>query len=170
MISEKNTVKRIGNQLLFTGPTLLAFISVIIVPFIYGIYMTFFKWYGISSSMPYVGFNNYGAVFHDTKFCPAVWLTIKYVAASVFLINTVVFLLAYLVTMGIRGQIFFRTAFFSPNLLGGLVLRFIWQFMFNNFFTSIGEKFGWELFSKTWLGNETMAFWALVLEIGRAHV
>ncbi|MCM3633316.1 MULTISPECIES: carbohydrate ABC transporter permease [Paenibacillus] len=163
MISEKNTVKRIGNQLLFTGPTLLAFIAVIIVPFIYGIYMTFFKWDGISSSMPYVGFNNYEAVFNDTKFWTSVWLTIKYVAASVFLINTVAFLLAYLVTMGIRGQNFFRTAFFSPNLIGGLVLGFIWQFMFNNFFTSIGEKFGWELFSKTWLGNETMAFWALVL-------
>lgn len=63
--------------------------------------------------MPYVGFNNYEAVFNDTKFWTSVWLTIKYVAASVFLINTVAFLLAYLVTMGIRGQNFFELLFLA---------------------------------------------------------
>ncbi|MFC6332449.1 carbohydrate ABC transporter permease [Paenibacillus septentrionalis] len=163
MLTEKKLSKRLGNQLLFTGPTLIAFISVIIVPFIYGIYMTFYKWDGISSTMPFIGFDNYVAVFQDNKFWTSVWLTIKYVAASVILINVLAFFLAYLVTAGIRGQNFFRTSFFSPNLIGGLVLGFIWQFMFNVFLPSIGESNNWSLFTKTWLGDETKAFWALVI-------
>lgn len=163
MLTEKKLSKRLGNQLLFTGPTLIAFISVIIVPFIYGIYMTFYKWDGISSTMPFIGFDNYVAVFQDNKFWTSVWLTIKYVAASVILINVLAFFLAYLVTAGISGQNFFRTSFFSPNLIGGLVLGFIWQFMFNVFLPSIGESNNWSLFTKTWLGDETKAFWALVI-------
>jgi len=163
MLTEKKLTRKWGTQLLFTGPTLLAFICVIIIPFIYGVYMTFYKWDGISSSMPFIGFDNYASVFQDSKFWASVWLTIKYVAASVLLINVLAFFLAYLVTAGIRGQNFFRTAFFSPNLIGGLVLGFIWQFMFNVFLPSLGESLGWTFFTKTWLGDETKAFWALVI-------
>jgi len=163
MLTEKKFSKRIGNQLIFTGPTLIAFICVIIIPFIYGIYMTFYKWDGISSTMPFIGFDNYVAVFQDKNFWTSVWLTIKYVAASVILINALAFFLAYLVTAGVRGQNFFRTSFFSPNLIGGLVLGFIWQFMFNVLLPAIGESTNWSIFTKTWLGDETKAFWALVI-------
>jgi len=163
MISEKNRLKRIGNQLFFTGPTLTAFAAVILAPFIYGIYMTFFTWDGISSDMPFAGFANYLGVFQDDKFWTSVWLTLKYVGATVILINVIAFLLSYLVTSGMRGQNFFRAAFFTPNLIGGLVLGFIWQFVFNNLFTTIGAKYDIALFSKTWLGDESLAFWALVI-------
>jgi raffinose/stachyose/melibiose transport system permease protein len=163
MLTEKKLSKRLGNQLLFTGPTLLAFTCVIIIPFVYGIYMTFFKWDGISSSMPFIGLDNYQAVLQDKKFWASVWLTIKYVAASVLLINVLAFALAYLVTSGIRGQNFFRASFFSPNLIGGLVLGFIWQFIFHIFLPSVGDSTGWTIFQKTWLGDETKAFWALVI-------
>jgi raffinose/stachyose/melibiose transport system permease protein len=125
--------------------------------------MTFFAWDGISSTMPFVGGDNYVEVIQDSKFWASVWLTIKYVAATVILINVIAFLLAYLVTAGIKGQNFFRAAYFTPNLIGGLVLGFIWQFVFNNLFTTIGEKTDLALFSKTWLGDETLAFWALVI-------
>lgn len=163
MIAEKNRMKRLGNQVLFTGPTVLVFTAVIIIPFLYGIYLTFFSWDGISSSMPFVGGSNYVEVIQDSKFWASVWLTIKYVLATVILINGVAFLLAYLVTNGIKGENFFRAAYFTPNLIGGLVLGFIWQFMFNNLFTAIGDKTGLDLFSKTWLGDENLAFWALVI-------
>lgn len=163
MLTERKFSRRIGNRLLFTGPTLIAFIAVIIIPFIYGIYMTFYEWDGISSTMPFAGFDNYKAVMQDEKFWTSIWLTIKYVAASVLLINVLAFALAYLVTTGVRGQNFFRASFFSPNLIGGLVLGFIWQFIFNIFLPSIGETYNWELFTKTWLGDETKAFWALVI-------
>lgn len=163
MISEKNLGKRLGNQVFFTGPTILIFCAVVLVPFIYGIYMTFFQWDGISSSMPFVGTDNYAAVFHDAEFWKAIWLTIQYVFFMVLFVNAAAFFLAYMVTAGIRGQNFFRTAFFTPNLIGGLVLGFIWQFVFNNVAINFGEKYGVALFQTTWLGDEQKAFWALVI-------
>ncbi|CAN7366152.1 sugar ABC transporter permease [Paenibacillus sp. LjRoot153] len=163
MISEKSPVRRISNQLFFTGPTILAFFAVIVIPFLYGIYMTFFKWDGISSSMPFTGISNYVEVFKDGKFWDAMLLTVKYVVCTVVLVNAVAFFLAYLVTSGIKGQNFFRTAFFTPNLIGGLVLGFIWQFMFNSFFVNIGQKYGLSILSKSWLGDEHKVFWALII-------
>lgn len=163
MIADKNRAKRLYHRLFFTGPTMLAFFAVIIVPFLYGIYMTFFQWDGISSTMPFVGFSNYAGVWHDDKFWTSIWLTVKYVLATVLLINAIAFLLALLVTSGIRGQNFFRTAFFTPNLIGGLVLGFIWQFVFNHFLVLLGQKYGLPLFDKSWLGDEHKAFWALVI-------
>lgn len=163
MISDKNLGKRAGNQLLFTGPAILVFLAVILIPFVYGIYLTFFQWDGLSSAMPFVGKENYVAVFQDVKFWHAIWLTIQYVFFMVILVNAVAFFLAYLVTSGIRGQNFFRTAFFTPNLIGGLVLGFIWQFVFNNVAVSFGEKVGGSLFATSWLGDENKAFWAIVV-------
>jgi len=151
------------NQLFFTGPTLLIFFMVMIVPFLYGIYLTFFEWDGISSSKPFVGLDNYAEVIRSGSFWGSMWLTIKYVAACVVLINGIGFLLACLVVSGIRFQSFFRASFFTPALIGGLVLGFLWQFLFNHFFVSIGKTYGIGLFSKTWLGDETLAFWALVV-------
>ncbi len=163
MISEKNPVKRLGNQLFFTGPTLFAFLAVILVPFLYGIYLTFFQWDGISKVMPFVGLQNYGTAFVDTEFWKAIGITVKYVVVTVLLVNIVAFLLAYLVTSGLKGQNFFRTAFFTPNLIGGLVLGFIWIFIFNNIFVTAGEKLGIPLLETSWLTDENMAFWAIVL-------
>lgn len=163
MISEKNAFKRAGHQLFFTGPTLFAFLAVVAVPFIYGIYLTFFAWDGIATEMPFVGINNYISVFHDSKFWTSIWLTLKYVAITVILVNSIAFLLAYFVTSGSKGQNFFRTVFFVPNLIGALVLGFIWQFLFNSFFVTIGQKFALDIFATSWLGDEHKAFWALVL-------
>ena len=160
-LSKKNL--NLVNRLLFTGPSIVAFLSIIIVPFLFGVYITLFKWNGIDSDVPYVGFNNYIEAFSDKDYWVSIWLTIRYVLASVLLINIVAFAFAYLVTSGIKGQNIFRATFFTPNLIGGLVLGFIWQFMFNNFFVSIGQKYNILIFSKTWLGDESLAFWALVI-------
>ncbi|WP_219835188.1 carbohydrate ABC transporter permease [Paenibacillus sp. R14(2021)] len=163
MISEKNAARRLGNQLFFTGPTLVAFLAVIVIPFLYGIYLTLFQWDGISKEMPFVGFSNYATAFVDKEFWMAMGLTLKYVIVTVLLVNIVAFLLAYLLTFGLKGQNLFRTAFFTPNLIGGLVLGFIWIFIFNNIFVRAGEKLGIPFLSTSWLGDEKMAFWAIVL-------
>jgi raffinose/stachyose/melibiose transport system permease protein len=163
LISEKNRLKRLGDQLFFTGPTIAAFAAVIIIPFLYGIYLTFFQWDGISASQPFVGLRNYAATFADKEYWSAMWLTVKYVVLTVILVNAAAFALAYLVTSGLRGQNFFRTAFFTPNLIGGLVLGFIWQFVFNNVFLMAGDKLGIPLLQTAWLGDDTLAFWALIL-------
>lgn len=163
MTSEKSVLKRWGNQLLYTGPTILIFVMVMIVPFLYGIYLTLFKWDGISADMAFTGLGNYVGVIKDAAFWKSVWLTVKYVAATVILINGCGFLLAYLIVSGLKRQNLVRAVFFSPSLIGGLVLGFLWQFLFNQFFVNIGQKYEIALFSKSWLGDPNKAFWALVV-------
>lgn len=153
----------LGDQLFFTGPTLIAFSISILIPFAYGMYLTFMKMSSPVSPMSFAGLDNYVAAWNDAKFWSALWLTVKYTFATIFFVNIIGFALAYLVTSGIKMQNFFRTSLFTPNLIGGLVLGYIWQFVFVQTLPTIGDKLGIELFRLGWLGDETLAFWALVI-------
>lgn len=149
--------------IVFAGPACFAFFAVVIIPFFYGLYLTFTGWDGISNAKPFVGVSNYIAVFKDTSFWVSLGLTLKYVLFSVVLINIFSFGLALLVTSKIKGKNFFRAGFFTPNLIGGIVLGYIWQFAFNRALTFIGDATGFSLFEKAWLSDPSKAFWALVL-------
>ncbi len=147
----------------FAGPSVLLFSAVVIVPFIFGIYLTFTGWDGISSNIPFVGLKNYAALFQDIEFWTSLGRTILYALISVLLANMVAFGLAYLVTSKIKGSNFFRATFFTPNLIGGIVLGYIWQFVFNKAILMIGEGTGIKLFSTSWLSDPYKAFWALII-------
>ena len=160
---------------MFAGPSMAAFLLFVIIPFFYGIYLTMTNWDGIAATKTFVGIQNYIALFHDTEFWGSILLTFKYVIAVVSLTNVIAFLLAVLLTSGIRGESFLRAGFFTPNLIGGIVLGFIWQFIFNRVLTTL------PIFpEKSMLGGEISAFWAMVIvqvwkesgymQIGRAHV
>lgn len=123
--------------MMFAGPALVLFCAVIVIPFIYGLYLTFTSWDGISREKPFVGMSNYVAAFTDTAYWTALGRTVIYSAFSVVLINVVAFLLAYLVTSGVKGQNFFRAGFFVPNLIGGIVLGYVWKFIFNRAFVAL---------------------------------
>ena len=110
-----------------------------------------------------VGFQNYIDTFKDTEFWSSMWLTLRYVVISVILVNTVAFLLAYLLSNGIKGQNFFRAGFFTPNLIGGVVLGFIWKFIFSNVFTAVGKALGADWLSKSMLSAPKSAYFALIL-------
>ncbi len=99
----------------------------------------------------------------DTQFWSSLLLTFKYVIFVVIIVNVLAFAIAYLLTRGIKGQNFFRAGFFTPNLIGGLVLGYIWQFVFSRVFVGIGEATGWSLFESSWLSDPSLAFAALVL-------
>lgn len=163
MIAEKGVGNRLRTRLLFTGPTLFAFLTVMIIPFIYGIYLTFTNWDGISTTHTMVGFENYVSVFQDTAFWKSFGLTVRYVFFTVLLTNVIAFLLAYVLTKGLKGQSIFRAGFFLPNLVGGIVLGFIWQFIFNNVLVYFGQKAGIPIFSTSWLSDPDKAFWTLVI-------
>jgi len=126
-----------GQFLMFAGISTVLFVGVVIFPFIYGLYLTFTSWDGVSKSKPFVGFANYAAAFADTAFWQALGRTVIYSVFAVVLINIVAFLLAYMVTSGVKGQNFFRAGFFIPNLIGGIVLGYVWQFVFNRAFPAI---------------------------------
>lgn len=148
---------------IFALPGMFCFIAVVIIPFVYGLYLTLTDWNGVSAVKNFVGLSNFMKVFHDTQFWSSLLLTFKYVIAVVILVNVVAFFLAYLLTRGIKGQNFFRAGFFTPNLIGGIVLGYIWQFVFSRVFVSIGEYTGWELFGVSWLSDPNKAFAALVM-------
>ncbi|MEV5029705.1 carbohydrate ABC transporter permease [Paenibacillus sp. LPE1-1-1.1] len=163
MITEKGLWNRLRLRLLFTGPTLFAFLAVMIIPFLYGIYLTFTNWDGISTTSSLVGFDNYLSVFKDTVFWKSFLLTLKYVFISVALINAVAFLLAYVLTAGLKGQSIFRAGFFIPNLVGGIVLGFVWQFIFSNVLVYLGKELSIPLFSTSWLADPNKAFWTMII-------
>ena len=117
--------------MIFAGLTTLIFGSVVIVPFIYGLYLTFTSWDGVSRNKPFVGFENYLNAFADMGYWESLGRTFLYSAIAVILVNTVAFIIAYMVTSGIKGQNFFRAGFFVPNLIGGIVLGYVWKFVFN---------------------------------------
>lgn len=163
MTTEKGLWDRLRLRLLFTGPTLFAFLAVMIVPFLYGIYLTFTDWDGISTTSTFVGIENYISVFQDTVFWKSFLLTLKYVFVTVVLINAFAFLLAYVLTSGLKGQSLFRAGFFIPNLVGGIVLGFVWQFIFSNVLVYLGKEMSLPLFSASWLADPEKAFWAMII-------
>ncbi len=163
-MNKKNTaMTNIGTFLVFAGPAVFCFLAVVIVPFLYGVYLTFTSWDGISSAKPFVGIANYIGAFKDADFWHSLGLTLIYVLFSVILVNVVGFLLALLVTGKIRGSNFFRAGFFVPNLIGGIVLGYIWQFIFKNILVYVGKNFGIGFLQKSWLSSPLYAFIALII-------
>lgn len=148
---------------IFALPGIFCFLAVVMVPFVYGVYLTMTDWNGVSAVKNFVGLKNFATMFKDAQFWSSLGLTFKYVIVVVILVNVIAFLLAYLLTRGFKGQNFFRAGFFTPNLIGGIVLGYIWQFVFSRVFVKIGELTGWSLFECSWLSRPNTAFAALVL-------
>ena len=121
----------------FLLPTLAAFIIVFIWPFIWGIYLSFHKFTTISKTT-FVGLSNYVKVFEDATFVNAFWFTAKFTIVSTIVINVIAFMLALALTRGLKGTNVFRTVFFLPNLIGGIVLGYIWQILLNGILTNMG--------------------------------
>jgi raffinose/stachyose/melibiose transport system permease protein len=137
---ERNTFSyKLRQILMFAGPGTILFFCVVIVPFIYGLYLTFTSWDGVSANKPFVGFANYAAAFSDSAYWIALGRTAIYSIFAVVFINILAFALAYLVTSGVKGQNFFRAGFFVPNLIGGIVLGYVWKFVFNRAYVAIAS-------------------------------
>lgn len=148
---------------LFVGPILIAFLIVVLIPAIMGIYYSFTNWDGINNSPAFVGLSNYISVFkQDNSFVKAFIFTFKFAIVSVILINLIGFGLALLVTRGMKTSNILRSIFFLPNMIGGIILGFIWQFIFTKVFDVIGSKIGWS-FLNGWLSTTTTGFWALAI-------
>ncbi|MCF7952979.1 MAG: sugar ABC transporter permease [Spirochaetales bacterium] len=147
----------------FTGPLVLAFFIVVALPFLWGIYYSFTEWNGIvKSQAEWVGFSNYLELFSDDEFSDAFWFTVRFSAVSVILINALGFLLALLVTQPLKSANTLRTVFFMPNLIGGLILGFIWQFIFIQVFSSLADALSLA-FLHGWLATPETGFWGLVI-------
>ncbi len=110
----------------------------------------------------FLGLKNYVALFKDQEFLASLWFTTKFALVSVILLNFLGLGLALLVTRKMKTSSFMRTVFFMPNLIGGLILGFIWQFIFINVFGSLGDLLGVEALTG-WLSTTATGFWGLVI-------
>ena len=115
---------------IFVLPTLLAFIIGFVVPFTEGLYLSFCKFTTINKAT-WVGVGNYVKVFQDAQFWDSLFFTCKFTVVSTVLINVLAFAVALALTKGIRGTNLFRTVYFMPNLIGGIVLGYIWNILIN---------------------------------------
>lgn len=147
----------------FLSPTLFAFLSVVIVPFILGVYYSFTNWKGLTGTeINFVGLSNYQAILQDKRFYYSFGLTTLYAIISMTVINAVAFGLALLVTQQLKLKNLYRTGFFLPNLIGGLVLGYIWQFIFNAALPAMGDLLGIEFLRRSALSDPLSAFAAIV--------
>ncbi|MEG0441321.1 MAG: sugar ABC transporter permease [Oscillospiraceae bacterium] len=123
---------------IFILPTLLAFVIGFIIPFGEGLYLSFCHFVTVSSAK-WVGLTNYAKVFADKAFGTAFGFTVSFAVVSIILINVLAFAIALLLTRNLRGTNVFRTVFFMPNLIGGIVLGYIWQILINCVLSLVGQ-------------------------------
>ncbi|OUM95297.1 MAG: ABC transporter permease [Thermobacillus sp. ZCTH02-B1] len=162
-MKKNQALRNAGLFFLFGGPSLIAFTLVFLIPFVVGLYLTFTKWDVVNNDGSFVGFVNYVEVFRDKSFLTQLWFTIRYVFFTVIFSNVLAFLIALALTTGIKGERWIRTGYFTPNLIGGIVLGYLWQSLFSRVMPFLGQKYGWPLFETSWLTDTDKAFWALVI-------
>ena len=138
---------------LFVGPVTVAFVIGFVWPFIQGIYLSLCK-FRLIFDAEFIGFGNYLSVFQDASFMHSFWYSALFAVVSLVLINVLAFTVAYALTQGIRGSNLFRTVFFMPNLIGGIVLGYIWSMIFDG----ILSKYGTSILLETKYG-----FWGLII-------
>lgn len=155
-------LKNVLRFIIYAGPAVFCFTAVIGTAFINGIQLTFTDWNGLADSYQYIGFQNYADAFRDSVFWSSLIRTFSYVICVVILTNIVAFLLAYGLTQGYKGQGMFRVAFFTPNLIGGVVLGIVWKFVFSQVLVQLGKIYGVTLFKHNWLSQPGTAFIAMV--------
>ena len=138
---------------LFLGPVVIAFIIGFVWPFFQGIWLSMCKFKTISNAQ-FIGLGNYVKAFQDVSFRHAFWYTALFAVVSVVLINVLAFAVAYALTQGIQGSNLFRTVFFMPNLIGGIVLGYIWSMIFDGILSR---------WSTSILLESKYGFWGLII-------
>lgn len=138
---------------IFLLPTLISFFISFLIPFVEGIYLSFTKFTTVSDAK-FIGLQNYIKAFSNKDFLNALWFTSKFAVVSVITINVFAFAVAYLLTRKLKFTNFFRTVFFMPNLIGGIVLGYIWQIILNGILFKFGVNLTY---------SPTYGFWGLIV-------
>lgn len=138
---------------IFTFPTLIAFFVAFVIPFLMGLYLSFCKFTTVTNAK-FIGLENYIKALTSEDFHNALFFTVKFALVAVLSINVLAFILAVLLTKKIKGTNLFRTVFFMPNLIGGIILGYIWQSMINAILVQ---------YQTTLIANATYGFWGLVI-------
>lgn len=154
-----------AQQIVFLGPCLLFFVIIVLVPFALGFYYAFTDWNGLDlDKAVWTGADNWRKIFmNDDKFWESLIFTLKFTLISVIFSNILALSLALILTRSLKTRKVLRTVFFMPNVIGGILLGYIWQFIFTKGFSTIGELTGLSFFQLPWLGTPSTGFWGLII-------
>ncbi len=160
----KRNLRDIREDIFFIGPGFIIFALIVLFSFILGIYYSFTEWNGVNKEAVWIGFENYLQVFQgDEQAGVSALFTLKFTVASVIIANLLAFALALALTLPLRSAKLMRTIIFLPNVIGGIILGFVWRFIFTNSFVTIGELSGIGFFELPWLGTPMTGFWGSVI-------
>ncbi|NLM78764.1 MAG: sugar ABC transporter permease [Ruminococcaceae bacterium] len=149
--------------LLFFLPAVFIWLTTLVIPFFYGIWISFVKWDGIGNNYTFVGIANYTKIFRSAKFWASLNRTAVYTLATVILSNILGIALGLLLTSPLKGRNVFRTAIFVPNVIGGVAMGYIWKYIFHYGLTAVGKSAGIPWLATSMLSDPTKAMAALVI-------
>lgn len=148
-------------NILFVAPCVFAFLMIIIIPFLFGLYYSMTDWNGVNNAVNFVGLKNFKDLFSTPDFLYSFLITIAYTVINIALVNIVSFSLSLIVTSGLRRRNFYRAGFFVPYLIGGIVLGYIWQFILNNILVDIGKTLSIDFLRVSFLSLPNTVIWTM---------
>lgn len=161
---KKQTLRERAESAVFLGPAVLVFAPVVAIPFLYSIAISLTQWDGISSQITWVGLKNYIRILtNDSDFKNALWFTVRISFVTSTVSNILGVFFAVLLTKQLRIRNWGRTALLLPNIMSGVILGYIWQFIFTRGFPALGELLGLRIFQLNWLGTPQTAFWGVAI-------
>lgn len=150
-------------NILFVAPCVLTFLMVIVIPFFFGLYYALTNWNGVSDEVTFVGLKNFSTLMSSPDFIYSFLITIAYTLINIVLINIVSFILSLVVTSKIKRRNFYRSGFFVPYLIGGIVLGYIWQFILNNILVKIGGAYSIKFLQTSFLSLPHTVIWTMAV-------
>jgi raffinose/stachyose/melibiose transport system permease protein len=160
----RRKIQEIRDDVFFIGPGFAFFAVIVLISFIMGIGYSFTEWNGVNRKALWIGFENYRTIFGgDEQAVVAALFTLKFTLASVIISNLIAFSLALVLTLPLKTATALRTVFFLPNVIGGIILGFVWRFILVNSFTTIGEITSLGFFELPWLGTPATGLWGSVI-------
>ena len=160
----KDRKREFADDVIFIGPAVIFFTVIVVTSFFLGIYYAFTEWNGVSQTAEWVGLRNFVEIFtSDPQAAASAWFTVRFTVTSVILSNVTGLALALVVTQPMRTANVYRAIFFMPNVIGGIILGFIWRFIFTSGMPAIARIAPFAFFELPWLGDPFTGFWATVI-------
>lgn len=163
VVKTKNVLTEIKGSAIFLGPTMLLFTLLFLIPLVSEILYSFTNWNGIDPTFKFIGLKNYLRTVKDATYWTSFWFTIKFSIFVVVISNLIGFFWAYVLSGDIPYKNFWRALIYAPRIIGGVVLGFLWRFIFQNVFVQFGNWTGIKWFAQQWFTTPESSFWALVI-------
>ena len=153
----------LGDYLIFMGPSMIFFTALFLIPLVSEVFYSFTNWNGIDPTFKFVGFRNFIRTWRDSRYWTSLLFTIRFSFYVVLLSNLIAFFWAYILSKDIPLRNFWRALIYVPRIIGGVILGYLWRFIFQNVFVQFGQWSGLAWFSQAWFTTKESSFWALVI-------